>query len=211
VGQSVKELEQSPSSTSLTLLDRIRINDPEGWRRLVRLYCPLVYQWCRRRKLRDEDAADISQEVFRTVATRIGDFRRDRAGDSFRGWLWTITRNKIGDYLRKQERQGVAPGGSDAQQRLLELPEQLPEDADHSADSCSLVHRALKLIHPEFEERTWQMFWRVTVEGHAAKDIAAELGVTPDAVRMAKSRVLRRLRQELPDWGSEDASGLSSR
>jgi RNA polymerase sigma-70 factor, ECF subfamily len=206
VGQLVKELDPSPSSTSLTLLERVKTNDPEGWRRLVRLYCPLVYRWCRRQQLHDDDAADISQEVFRTVAARIADFRRAHAGDSFRGWLWTITRHKIGDHFRQRDRQPRGLGGSAAQQRLLALPEQLPEDDDSAADSCSLVHRALQLIHPEFEERTWQAFWRVTVSGHAARDVAADLGVTPDAVRMAKSRVLRRLRQELPDWASGDPS-----
>ncbi len=189
----------APGTTSVTLLDRIRSNDASAWRRVAQLYCPLVYRWCRRQRLREHDAADISQEVFRTVATRIGDFRRERPGDSFRGWLWTITRNKIGDHIRRQERQPASPGGSDAYQQLLNLSEQLPDDADSAADMSGLAHRAMLLIRSEFEERTWTMFWRAIVEGHATRDIAADLGVTPDAVRMAKSRVLRRLREELLD------------
>lgn len=197
----------APGTTSLTLLDRIRANDGEAWRRVAHLYCPLVYRWCRRQRLREHDAADISQEVFRTVASRIGDFRRERAGDSFRGWLWTITRNKIGDHIRRQERQPTSPGGSDAYQRLMNLSDQLPDDADSDADCSGVAHRAVLLIRPEFEERTWTMFWRAAVEGHAPKDIAADLGVTPDAVRMAKSRVLRRLRDELLDYASEASAG----
>jgi RNA polymerase sigma-70 factor (ECF subfamily) len=188
----------SLSVTSVTLLERIRHQEPYAWHRLVHLYGPLVFQWCRRSQLRAEDAADISQEVFRTVAARIADFRRTRPGDSFRGWLWTITRYKIGDHLRRLQRQPAAAGGSEAHLRLLELPEQAPEE-DSPTETANLVHRALDLIRPEFEDRTWQAFWRATIEGHAPRDIAAELGVTPDAVRMAKSRVLRRLRQELPD------------
>jgi RNA polymerase sigma-70 factor (ECF subfamily) len=162
-----------------------------------------VYQWCRRASLRAEDAADVSQEVFRTVAARIADFRRSRPGDSFRGWLWTITRHKIGDHLRRLHRQPAAAGGSEAQLRLLDLPEQGSAEEADPTEMTSLVHRALDLIRPEFEDRTWQAFWRATVEGHAPKDIAADLGVTPDAIRMAKSRVLRRLREELPDLAGD--------
>jgi RNA polymerase sigma-70 factor (ECF subfamily) len=187
-----------PGSTSVSLLERVKARDEEAWQRLVQIYGPLVYQWCRRWELRAEDVADIFQEVFQGVAAQIGAFRKDRPGDSFRGWLWSITRNKVGDHFRRQGKQPKAAGGSDAQQRMLELPEP-PMDSDPSATAPNPIHRALELIRGEFEERTWTAFWRATVEGHAPKDIAAELGVTPDAVRMAKSRVLRRLRQELAD------------
>jgi RNA polymerase sigma-70 factor (ECF subfamily) len=186
-----------PSSTSLSLLERVRAQDQEAWRRLVQLYGPLVYQWCRRWELQPDDVADIFQEVFQAVAAQIGGFRRDRPGDTFRGWLWGITRHKIGDHFRRQGRDPSAAGGSSAQQRMLELPQ--PPDDDSSPPVDHVVQQALAGIRPEFEERTWQMFWRATVDGQAPKDIAAEFGVSPDAVRMAKSRVLRRLRQELAE------------
>jgi RNA polymerase sigma-70 factor (ECF subfamily) len=189
-----------PGSTSVSLLERVKAHDQEAWRRLVQLYGPLVYQWCRRWELRPDDVADIFQEVFQAVAAQISSFRRDRPGDSFRGWLWTIARHKIADHFRRQGRGPVAAGGSDAQQRLLELPEP-PAEADPSTADGSLVQRALEHIRGEFEERTWSMFWRATVDGHATRDIAADLGVTPDAVRVAKSRILKRLRQELTDLG----------
>jgi RNA polymerase sigma-70 factor, ECF subfamily len=144
----------------------------------------------------------VSHYVCSAVTTKIAAFRREGPRDSFRGWLWTITRFKIGDLLRRKERDPIAAGGSDAQQALQELPEQLSKD-DSDADSRSLIHRAIELLRPEFEERTWQLFWRVAVDGHAPKDVAAEMGITPDAVRMAKSRVLRRLREELPDLFGE--------
>jgi RNA polymerase sigma-70 factor, ECF subfamily len=192
-----------PGATSPTLLDRLRRQDPEGWRRHVRLYGPLIYRWCRRARLQQDDAADVAQEVFRTVAARINDFRCERPGDTFRGWLWTITRFKIGDHLRRLERQPHAAGGTDAHAAIENLPEQLPDDEESAADFSALVHRAMELVKAEFAERTWQAFWRTAVEGQAPKDVAAELGVTPDAVRMAKSRVLRRLRDELPDLADE--------
>jgi RNA polymerase sigma-70 factor (ECF subfamily) len=203
MGDPLHPQPDDPGPTSPTLVDRLKRHDPEGWRRHVQLYGPLIYRWCRRGRLGPEDAADVAQEVFRTVAARIQDFRRDRPGDSFRGWLWTITRHKIGDHLRRLQRQPSAAGGSDAHMGLLNLPERLPDDEEAAADFSALVHRAMDLVRAEFAERTWQAFWRTAVEGRTATDVAGELGVTPDAVRMAKSRVLRRLREELPDMADE--------
>ncbi|MBY0522916.1 MAG: sigma-70 family RNA polymerase sigma factor [Gemmataceae bacterium] len=195
----VNERSQAPGSTSLSLLERVQAQDKDAWNQLVHLYGPLVYQWCRRWQLQAEDAADVLQDVFQAVAARIRSFRRDRPGDSFRGWLWSITRHKIGDHFRKKSQEPQATGGSDALERLCDLPDQPPPEADDDPAGQGMVHRAVDLIRPEFEERTWRAFWRVALEGHATKDVAADLGVTPDAVRMAKSRVLRRLRQVLDE------------
>src|SRR5262249_43802230 len=94
--------ERPSAGTSLTLLDWVRKQDPAAWRRLVNLYSPLVMNWCRRRYgLQSADAEDVGQEVFRAVAEKIRDFRRDRPGDSFRAWLRRITHSKAIDELRK--------------------------------------------------------------------------------------------------------------
>jgi RNA polymerase sigma-70 factor (ECF subfamily) len=191
---------EMPGLTSLTLLERVKGRDPQAWQRLLHLYGPLVFHWCRRWRLSPEDAADVSQEVFQALATHIDGFQRAGAGQSFRGWLWTITRNKMLDHFRRAQRQPDAAGGSDAQLRLQSIPEQLPADGAEEASSTGLVHRAVDLLRGEFEDRTWQMFWRAAVAGQAPREIGAEMGVSADAVRMAKSRVLRRLRQELADW-----------
>jgi RNA polymerase sigma-70 factor (ECF subfamily) len=189
---------QAPASvTSVTLLERVKGREPEAWQRLIRLYGPLVFQWCRRWELSPEDAADVSQEVFQSLASHIATFEHGGPNHSFRAWLWTITRNKINDHFRKEKNEPRAAGGTDAQLRLLAVPEQLPDDDASAAATTDLVHRALELIHGEFEERTWQMFWRSAVAGQLPRDIAKEMGVSPDAVRMAKSRILRRLREEL--------------
>src|SRR5262245_63501950 len=87
------------ASTSLGLLDRVRADDPAAWDRLVALYAPLVLHWCRRFALPEQDAPDVFQEVFRAVTGHIRAFRKDRAGDTFRGWLRTITRNKVHDHF----------------------------------------------------------------------------------------------------------------
>ena len=191
--------EASPS-TSTGLLERVRGKDPQAWERLCRVYGPLVYEWARAAGLQDQDAADVGQDVFQTVALRMHTFRRDRPGDTFRGWLWTITRNKVGDHLRRRKAQPEAAGGTTAQQRLQALPEPPSETSQSSAvlsNGMGIMRRILAVIRNEFEEATWQAFWRVSVEGHAVDEIAEDLGMTPHAVRQAKYRVLRRLRDEL--------------
>jgi RNA polymerase sigma-70 factor (ECF subfamily) len=183
-------------STSRTLLERARDRDEDAWRSLVSLYTPLVTNWCANRGVRGADADDLVQQVFQAVARNLDAFRRDRPGDTFRGWLRIITRNKLLDHFRRQEHQPEAQGGSEAHRRLQQVAEQeLPEDSED--DLSSLYHRALELVRSEFEPRTWEAFWRVAVEREAPAAVAADLGVTPAAVRKAKSRVVLRLRQEL--------------
>jgi RNA polymerase sigma-70 factor (ECF subfamily) len=193
----------SPSSaTSRSLLERARANDAAAWDRLVTLYPPLVFQWCHSYGLRDEDAADIFQEVFHAVARHLGGFRKDRAGDTFRGWLRTITRNKIHDHFRRQGREPEGAGGSEAQAYLAQWPAPPPGDESNLTEDHAerlLVARALEMIRAEFAERTWQAFWRTAIEGHSAPEVAAELTMSAGAVRVAKSRVLQRLREELGD------------
>jgi RNA polymerase sigma-70 factor (ECF subfamily) len=189
-----------PESTSVTFLEKVQAQQPEAWRRLVRLYGPVLYVWCRQSGLQPEDAADVVQEVFMAVATHVMGFRHDRPGATFRGWLWVIARNKIRDHFRRRAGRARAPGGTAAQEELAQLPDQLSDASSSGADPpCAdgLEHRALELIQGEFEDRTWQVFLRATIEGHSAAQIAADTGMTTRAVRQAKYRVLRRLRREL--------------
>lgn len=186
------------SSTSLSLLERIRNREDEAWRRLFHLYGPLVLHWCKRRDVIGQDAEDVLQEVFQAVSVGLDSFRRDRPGDTFRGWLHGITRNKLLDYFRRSNKQPQAIGGTDAQRQLQEIAEQeTPEDPPDVLGS--LYHRALELVRSEFEPRTWEAFWRSAVDGQPTETIAADLGVTSAAIRKAKSRILHRLRQEVGD------------
>jgi RNA polymerase sigma-70 factor (ECF subfamily) len=186
--------------TSLSLLDRVVGDDQAAWTRLVQLYTPLVYYWCRRGGMTGEDVHDVVQDVFQAVATGVGRFRSE-GGMTFRGWLRGITRHKVLDCFKRRKGQPQAEGGSDAYQRFQEAPDLQGGWDDNDADQevTDLYHRALELVRIDFEERTWQAFWRTGVEEQAFADVAADLGMSEAAVRKAKSRVLRRLKEEVGD------------
>jgi RNA polymerase sigma-70 factor (ECF subfamily) len=195
--------------TSSTLLRQVKAQSPVAWNRLVSLYSRLVYRWCRKAGLQPADAADVGQEVFRAVARKIAVYRHDRSGDTFRGWLRRITRNKICDWARKKPPVYTGFPWIGRLRRRPQLPAwDLPEPDERSnAEERWVVYRAAcELIRAEFEERTWQAFWQTTIEEIAVDDVAAGLHMSTNAVRLAKSRVLRRLRKEFAGFMHNDPS-----
>ena len=195
------------SSISSSLLERVKGREPEAWQRLVLLFGPIVYRWSRQSGLQAADAADVVQDVFQAVATHVADFRHDRPGASFRGWLWTIARSKIHDHFRRRAGP-LAAGGSDAQSLLAQVPEEEPPTMSESppvGPGNELERRAMELVRAGIEPRTWEAFWRLAVQGEPVAQVAKDLGMTVRAVHDAKYRVRRRLRQELDGlgWGEE--------
>ena len=186
-------------ATSQSLLELVRSSDEGGWRCLTELYGPLIYHWCRQAGLRAEDAADVLQEVFRSVVIHIESFEKTTTSGSFRGWLWTITRNKIRDHFKLQAGKANAAGGTDEHLRLLNIPDEEPSDAADSAITATggLTYRALRILREEVKETTWLAFWRSTIDEVAPAAVADELGISIESVWQAKSRVLRRLRELL--------------
>lgn len=186
----------STDSVSTSLLVRARANDRTAWERLADLFTPVVYNWVRRGGVPEADAEDVVQDVFLEVARGLARFHKDQPGDSFGGWLRTLTRRRTCDYHRRGPLAGA--GGSTARAALEQVPDTPHDDADPTDDpTAEVVRRGLELIRPEFEPRTWQAFQAVAADGRPAADVAAELGTTVGAVYMAKSRVLKRLREEL--------------
>jgi RNA polymerase sigma-70 factor (ECF subfamily) len=186
--------------TSSTLLVRIKAKEQAAWGRFVQLYSPLVYRWCLQFGLQEADVADVGQDVFATVAASIDGFQGDRKGDSFRGWLRTITRSRVIDFLRKKARSANAEGGSEAQARMLEIPDSESDagsDADDEGDRSILVRRAVELVLSRCRDETRQVFSRVVVGGEPPADVARDLGMTANAVYLAKSHVLRKIKEEL--------------
>lgn len=180
------------------MLDRIRVRDPDAWRRLIALYQPLVHFWCSRGGLQGPEVEDASQEIFAAAAAHLDSFHHDQPGDTFRGWLRGIARNQVRLHFRRNQGRPRAEGGSDAWRHLQDLPDPLATIADEEAVEMShLYQRALEQVRGEFEPQTWQAFWLCAVEERAPAELAEQLGMTPAAIRQAKSRVLRRLKREM--------------
>jgi RNA polymerase sigma-70 factor (ECF subfamily) len=198
MADSIADSGEGPSVTSLSLLARARDRDQAAWRRLVSLYYPLVYGWCRQAGLQRADAADVSQNVFESVYRRLASFRHRRPTDSFKAWLRTITKNKIRDWARKRPPEATGFAGLEQRPSAPEHRYELSDadDASDKKESRLLARRALDLLRRDFQERTWQAFIQVTMEGARPKDVAQRLGISVKAVYMARWRVLVRLREE---------------
>jgi RNA polymerase sigma-70 factor (ECF subfamily) len=184
--------------TSCSLLERLRDGgDDQAWRRLVDLYTPLIQGWLSRYAVPGADVDDLTQEVMTALVRELPEFRRQRTG-SFRHWLKTITIHRLRGYWRGRNARPVATGDTNA----LRLLEQLEDPASPLSDEWNREHdrhvaqRLLAMIEVEFEATTWQAFRRQVQDGVRAPAVAAELGITVNAALLAKSRVLRRLRQE---------------
>jgi RNA polymerase sigma-70 factor (ECF subfamily) len=184
--------------TRASLLVRIRdARDGQAWTRFVDLYAPLVYGFARRHGLQDADAADLTQEVLRAVAGAARRLEYDPQRGSFRGWLFTIVRNKLRNFLAGRKAHDQAAGGSDARVRLEEQPDRDDEHQwDHEYEQ-RLFAWAAEQVRGDFQPATWQAFWQTAVEARSPKDVARELGISVGAVYIARSRVLARLRQEI--------------
>ena len=93
----------------------------------------------------------LSHEVFRSVAEHLVEFRRDRPGDSFRGWLRTITRNKVRDHFRRRAGEPRAAGGTDAQLRLCDVPDPLTDD--DPSEAGVVAGQVRRVLDATFEDR----------------------------------------------------------
>lgn len=177
-------------TTSASLLQRLRaLTQGDDWERFVRLYTPLLHRWARRLGLQDQDAADLVQDVLVVLVRKLPEFRYDRRR-SFRSWMFTVLKNKWQD--RRPTNESFA---------LLETDEpEAPAEADSIEEReyrQYVLNRALQLMKAQFAPSTWQACWETVVKGRPAADVASELGITTNAVYLAKARVLAKLRQEL--------------
>jgi RNA polymerase sigma-70 factor (ECF subfamily) len=180
--------------TSASLLERLRQpGEQEAWIRFVKLYTAFLYHWARRLRLKEQDAADLVQEVFLVLVQKLPEFSYDRH-KSFRGWLRTVMLNKWRDHQRRHTAVPVHQGEAFLSQ--LFGPDDTA-DFEEAEYRQHLVSRALRLMQAEFQPATWKACWEHVVSGRPAAEVARELGLSVDSVYAAKSRVLRRLRQEL--------------
>ncbi len=179
-------------STSTSLLTRLRTGEETGaWTRFVSLYTPVLFSWVRRQGVPSDDTADVVQEVFAVLVKKLPKFQYDRQ-QRFGSWLRTIAVNKCRDYFRRRRSRPDHTQDS--------VDQEVPVDIESFSEAeyrQRLAHRALKIMQEEFQPTTWKACWETVVSGRPPSDVAQELGLSVNAVYVAKSRVLRRLRVEL--------------
>jgi RNA polymerase sigma-70 factor (ECF subfamily) len=179
----------------------IRIRDPRdatSWQTFVEAYAPLIYGYGRRRGLQDADAADLTQEVLTEVARCIRSFEYQPDRGRFRDWLGTVTHRRLARFLGKQSRAKVVDeAASDA---AAARPCD-PEWAD--AFGAHLLALALERARPRFEPTTWRAFELTWQCGRPASEVASELNMPVASVYVAKSRVLKRLEDEVRDLADD--------
>ena len=187
--------------TSLSLLDRLKVARPESsdWDRLQGVYLPLIQRWLGRVPGLGDESADLAQEVLVVVFREVPRFDRQREG-SFRAWLREVTVNKIRNYCRKRHRRptvalDMAEGFL---QRLADPNDELAREWDRDHDK-HVVEKLLAVVQHDFSSITWEAFRRFGVDGVPARRVAEELGLTENAVIAAKSRILKRIREEAGD------------
>ena len=185
--------------TSASLLHRLRDpRDSDAWGRLNDLYAPLIRAWAEQLNVRGADADDLVQDVLTVVIRRFPEFvHPDRPG-AFRGWLRAIAANCARDAWRDCRLTPQAPGGTEFGTYLARLED--PGDAlsrewDRQHD-VYVTRRLLERIRSDFEPGTWELFRRFVLQGESADAVAGSCATTANAVYIAKSRVLARLRQE---------------
>lgn len=178
----------------------LRLRDPRdtaSWRTFVEIYAPLIYRYCRGRGLQDSDAADVGQEVLTQVARSMHTFTYQPERGRFRDWLGTVTRHKIARFVARRDRGERAVGGDVEAETLGEAVAPTSEAEWTAEFNTRLVQVALERVRPHFEAASWQAFTLVWVEHQPATKVARAVGLGIDAVYVAKSRVLKRLREEV--------------
>lgn len=188
------------SRTPLSLLERLREHpDQEAWQRFLDLYTPMIEDWLRRYAVQFADIDDLVQDIMLVLMRELPNFRHNERDGAFRHWLRQITVHRSRDFWRAQQSRPAVLGGSDFAAMLDQL-------ADPSSDLSQqwdreynrhIVTRLLAAVEPDFTPGTWQAFRRTVLDGIKPAGAAAELGLSVNAVLIAKSRVLSRLRTEL--------------
>lgn len=199
---SNKTFEIKPSRADRLVADalvgRLLRSEPEAWDRFAKVYTPVVDRWARAAGLQPSDVADVTQEVFGTVARKLTTFRRDKNRRSFEVWLWAITRNVLRQFFQIVENQPEPVGGVRAIGRMVQQTiTTFDSENDFEEPMTNRVEEAIRAIRNDFQDNTWQAFWRMTINQETASAIAEDLNMNARAVRQAKFRVLTRLKDEL--------------
>ena len=183
--------------TRETLILRLRNSeDDASWREFVEIYTPLLFGYCRKRGLSSADTSDVVQEVMRSVSIAMKNFVYDPEKGKFKGWLFTAMRNAIGRHFKKQSRQPLTPADTLIVKFIEQTPDKTQVDEWERDYERKLLVWAMEKVKPEFAERIWEAFTQTAIDNREPEDVANEIGMTKNAVAIAKHRVIKRLREK---------------
>lgn len=210
-----------PGSTNHSWVVRLQGRDEAAWEQLLELYAPAVFRWCRRLGVEGEDLVDVSQDIL-AKACRVIDTFLVNEDSSFRGWLWTLTKHQVLDYLRRRK-QSLENSLFDGNAVSLEHAawHDPPRDSDDLEERTDVPNGilqqqwtlVLESLRSRFRPHTWNAFWRTVVDEEFPEDVAKDLGMSVNSVYLARSRILRLLREELAGLriSSHHSSGASQK
>ena len=177
----------------------VQVKDPrnaEAWERFARIYRPVIYRLARNRGLQDADAQDLAQQVLISVASAVGRWERQDETIRFRHWLRRITRNAIINALTRRPHDR-ATGGSSVLNMLTEQPQ--PDDQTEREIELEYQRevylQAADVVRADVRLETWHSFEMTVIDGLSIDAAAAELGKPIGAIYLARSRIMRRLRE----------------
>lgn len=184
-------------STHISLLNRVRVpSDAEAWKEFVKIYGPLIYNYCRKSRLNDSDSEDVCQDVFRQISTSLDSFQYNQKLGRFRSWLGTVTYHEICRYFKKNQRFQNQSGSNGLQEIIYEQPGEI--DAAWADEFCSHIYKtALDNIRSDFDDKTWTAFELTWIKDVSPKDTADKLQTEIAWVYKAKCLVQKKLKEEI--------------
>lgn len=188
-------------STDMSLLERVQHQDNDAWEEFVEIYAPVVLYWCRRQGLRSTDREDVFQDVSRALLSGLRNFRKDEQHHQFRRYLWAVTRSKIQDIRRKAERASPLDEAALAEfdRHLHDLDQE--EQSPSAASEILLLRQILKQVAGRVNDpKSMEILNLLVIEGDSTADVAARFGMSANAVRRTKARLLKMIRQEFKEF-----------
>jgi RNA polymerase sigma-70 factor (ECF subfamily) len=208
-----QRVQSSSLATRRSLLSRLKeSNAQESWREFFDTYWRLIYTTALNAGLTDSEAQEVVQETVLTVVRKIKSFRYDPTIGSFKGWLLTIVRWRIGDQFRKRQRQ-IQPYSSrqTAETSGTRTLERVADPGAINLDAVweeewqrTLFAAALSRVKRQANARHYQMFDLYAVKCWSVEKVAETLGVSTAQVRLAKHRVTALMRREVARLEKEE-------
>ena len=186
-------------ATSQSLLERLHDRgDTQAWGRLPNVYEPWLRGWLSRHQLQPADVEDVLQDVLLVVSEKLAVFAHNGRPGAFRTWLRTILTQRVRHFLRGQRNRLAVL----SPQPLMDWLAQFEDAASDLSRQWDLEHdqqlarRLLASIREEINPTIWQVFQMLVLEDRPVAEVARHFGLTANAVYIARSRVMARLREE---------------